>query len=113
MVKFDKAMVTEYITDVLGMEYGNLTLAITGQVAGTSFNGLCTIKVLLLGDVDHDGDVDWVDFGDFALAYGSKGPPQVLVPDPTYNLQADFDLDGDADWVDFGILAEYYGKTAS
>ncbi len=113
MVKFDKAMVTEYITDVLGMEYGNLTLAITGQVAGTSFNGLCTIKVLLLGDVDHDGDVDWVDFGDFALAYGSKGPPQVLVPDPTYNLQADFDLDGDADWVDFGILAENYGKTAS
>ncbi len=65
----------------------------------------------ILGDLDGDGDVDWVDFGDFASAYGSKGPPQKDPADGNYNLQADLDLDGDVDWVDFGDFATNYGRS--
>ncbi len=65
----------------------------------------------ILGDLDGDGDVDWVDFGDFASAYGSKGPPQKSPADGNYNLQADLDLDGDVDWVDFGDFATNYGRS--
>ncbi len=71
------------------------------------YDGFFTIK----GDIDCDGDVDWVDFGDFATAYGSKGPPQVPAPEPNYNYRADFDSDGDVDWVDFGDFATQYGNS--
>jgi len=74
----------------------------------TFFDGEVHVKIP--GDIDGDGDVDWVGFGDFATAYGSKGPPQVLTPDPKYDLQADLDLDGDVDWVDFGTFATHYGE---
>jgi hypothetical protein len=60
----------------------------------------------LPGDIDGDGDVDWFDFGDFALAFGNS------VGNSNYNVQCDFDLDGDVDWFDFGIFAENYGRTA-
>ena len=72
--------------------------------------GIHAYVVILVGDIDGDGDVDWRDFGDFATAYGSKGPPQVPTPDPKYNLQADFEPDGDVDWVDFGDFATNYGR---
>ncbi len=65
----------------------------------------------LWGDIDGDYDVDWVDFGDFATAWGSKGPPQKDPPDPNYNPLADQDLDGDVDWEDFGGFATNYGMT--
>jgi len=75
----------------------------------TTVDGYFSNKII--GDVDGDGDVDWVDFSDFAWAYGSKGPPQVLTPDPKYNRQADLDLDGDVDWVDFSDFAWNYGRS--
>ncbi len=54
------------------------------------------------GDVDGDGDVDWVDFGDMATYYGIK------FEEPPYH-PADIDYDGDVDWEDFGTFATNYG----
>jgi parallel beta-helix repeat protein len=60
--------------------------------------------LVTIGDFDHDGDVDGVDFGMFAPCYGSS------LGQPTYNREADFNNDGHIDGVDFGTLAPLYGK---
>ncbi len=78
-----------------------------------NFTAPAMVKIKIPGDIDGDADVDWQDFGDFATAYGRKGPPQVPTPDPLYNPQADFDWDGDVDWVDFGTFATHYGTTTT
>jgi hypothetical protein len=110
MVKFNRTKVSEFIEYVQGVLYGNVTLTVSCKVDahGTEnlFEGSDTISVLLPGDVDNDGDVDWFDFGLFAEAYGSN------VNDVEYNWFADFNEDQNIDWFDFSILAEYYGKTA-
>jgi hypothetical protein len=56
------------------------------------------------GDLDGDRDVDGVDFGLFAPAYGS------VVGQPAYNREADLDFDGDVDGIDFGLFAPNYGR---
>jgi PKD repeat protein len=57
------------------------------------------------GDIDGDGDVDAIDFGFFAFAYGSS------VGDPRYVPEADLDGDGDIDAYDFGTFASNYGTS--
>ena len=58
------------------------------------------INVIILGDIDGDGDVDPDDFAIFAGAYGTSPPS-----DP----RADLDRDGDVDPDDFAIFAGSYG----
>lgn len=53
-----------------------------------------------LGDLDLDGDVDIVDFGEFALNFGADVD--------TYAL-GDLDGDGDVDIVDFGLFGSNFG----
>jgi len=102
MVKFNMTELTSYIRHVLGIKYGNVTLTITGNLTdGTTFEGEDTVKVLLLGDLDHDGDVDHDDFIDFCGAYPSK---------PPLNPEADLDGDGDVDSADFVLLVGNYGR---
>jgi len=72
-----------------------------------------TIKIKIIGDVNGNGKVEWGDFGDLAAAYGKKGPPQVPVPEPGYNVQADFDRNGKVEWGDFGDLASHYGESTT
>jgi hypothetical protein len=55
----------------------------------------------LPGDTDHDGDVDLVDLGALAGAYGTTSGA-------TWE-QGDFDGDYDVDLVDLGNMATYYG----
>lgn len=55
------------------------------------------------GDFDGDGDVDIVDFGNFATNFGMTGLPI----DPP--ADGDFDLDGDVDIVDFGTFGQNFG----
>ncbi len=108
MVKFSRAEVAEYITSVLGVEYGNVTLTIAGELYdGTQFEGTCQIKVLFPGDADDDGDVDFDDFAILAGCYGMS------IENPSFNPLADFDEDGYVKYDDFLILAGNYGKTAS
>ncbi len=106
MAKFDRAEATKYITDVLEIEYGNVTLTITGEVAGIPFEGSDTIKVLFPGDADNDGAVTSHDFSIFARCYGTS------TENPSYDLRADFNEDGCISSEDLSILAGYYGKTA-
>jgi len=71
MVKFSRTEVASWIFDDLGIQYGNVTLTITGELFdGTLFEGTDTVKVLFPGDVDGDGDIDGFDFGTFAVNFG-------------------------------------------
>ena len=56
-----------------------------------------------LGDIDGDGDVDWIDFLAFVDAYTSESG------DANYSVGMDFDDDEDVDAVDFGKFAAVYG----
>ena len=107
MVKFNRTEVVSWICDDLGIEYGNVSLAISGELYdGTLFGGLDVIKVLFPGDVDDDGDVDPDDFSLFSGCYG------VSIGNPSYNPRADFNEDGCINPEDFSILSGNYGKTA-
>jgi len=107
MVKFNRAEVASWIFDDLGIQYGNVTLSITGELFdGTSFDGTDVIKVLFPGDADDDGDVDRYDFSLLAAAYGTN------IDEVAYNWTTDFNEDGSVDRYDFSIQAEYYGKRA-
>jgi hypothetical protein len=56
----------------------------------------------LLGDTDHDGDVDLADLGALAGHYGT-------VDGATWAM-GDLDGDGDVDLTDLGLLAGNYGR---
>ncbi len=99
----------EFPTTLLDSAGTNMTVTIPLYTNSSAVNGYFSNTIP--GDIDSDRDVDWVDFGDFATAYGKKAPPQVPTPDPLYNLQADTDLDGDVDWEDFGTFATNYGRS--
>ncbi len=106
MVKFNRTEAASWICIDLGIEYGNVTLTITGEADGTPFEGTDTVKVLFPGDVDDDGDVDPDDLYLFAGAYGTR------LGDAAYNRAADFNEDGSIDPEDLYILAGNYGRTA-
>ena len=106
MVKFNRTEVASWICNILGIQYGNVTLAITGEADGTSFEGTDTVKVLLPGDADDDGDVDSNDFYIFSGCYG------ISIENSSYNPSADFNQDGYINSEDFYILSGNYGKTA-
>jgi hypothetical protein len=84
------------------------------EIAFTATNGYFSNK--LAGDIDgiRDGSgyrtVDMYDFGLFAQAFGSKGPP-LQPPTPTWNREADIYLhDGYVDMYDFGLFAQNFGR---
>jgi parallel beta-helix repeat protein len=107
MVKFNKTEVASWIHDDLNIQYGNLTLTITGKLLDeTLFEATNIIKVLFPGDADGDGDVDFDDFIILAGCYGGNAGTS------SYDQLADFNQDGPIDFDDFVILAGNYGKTA-
>ena len=107
MVKFNRTEVASWVYIDLGIEYGNVTLTISGQLFdGTPFEGIDTVKVLFPGDADDDADVDFDDLIIFSGCYGMS------VENPSYIPLADFDEDGYINFDDFLILAGNYGKTA-
>ncbi len=94
-----------------GFAYGNHTItAVADNIPGetaTTDNTFVDGKVFVTipGDINGDGDVDKYDFGDFALAYGSKEG------EPEYIPGADLDEDGDVDKYDFGSFAGKFGQS--
>jgi hypothetical protein len=102
MVKFNRTELTSHIYHVLGITYGNVMLRITGNLTdGTPFEGSDTIRVIFVGDVNHDSAIDSTDLGIFGVAW-SNGP---------YNPNCDFNCDGVVDSTDYGLLAINYGVT--
>ncbi|HRX86427.1 MAG TPA: hypothetical protein P5572_15505, partial [Phycisphaerae bacterium] len=109
-VPFDEAQVT--FSALAGQTYyirvSGLDAAAGGyNVVANGGRGVC-----LLGDFDHDGDVDLDDLAGFD---GVLGGPDVLTPPsgsiPEYFERADFDLDGDVDLVDFARFeAAFHGS---
>ncbi len=108
MVKFNRTEVASWIGDDLGIQYGDITLVITGELADeTPFEGTDKIRALFPGDADYDGDVDSDDVIVLAGCYG------LSVGHPSYEPLADFDEEGEINFDDLIILAGNYGKTAT
>jgi len=100
MVKFNRTAVSEYILNH-NITYGNVTLTITGEVAGTPSEGSDIIRVRMPGDVDCNGKVDIMDIVLVAVRYGESDP------EPYYDMNED----GKIDILDIVIVAVNYGKT--
>jgi hypothetical protein len=103
--------------------YGKCDLVIssTGNLATTFLNSAgATITISsetdgyfsnkLTGDINGDKKVDKFDFGSFAQAYGSSGPP-AGPSTSTWNREADLNHEGHVDKFDFGIFAQNYGRS--
>jgi len=106
MVKFNRTEVTSWIYNDLGIEYDNVTLTITGEADGAPFEGTDTVKVLLPGDADDDGDVDANDLYIFSRCY------EMSIENPGYHPLADFNEDEYINSEDLYILSDNYGKNA-
>jgi len=73
------------------------------EISHVADDGL--VRVLIPGDINGDGEVNYKDLFLIAKAYGSHEG------DPKYNLEADFNHDGNVNYWDLFILAKNYGKT--
>ena len=100
---------TTYTTALTGTG-STLTLMLNG--AGNGGNEYLSWDDIVLsegdatgvfGDFEPDGDVDIIDFGVFADAFGS------MTGDANYNVAADSEPDGDVDIIDFGLFADNFG----
>jgi hypothetical protein len=66
------------------------------------------------GDTDNDGDVDGVDFAQFASCFNKAGnPPRTLGCPPPHDTDLDFDNDGDIDGIDFSHFASCFNKAGN
>ena len=75
-------------------------------LASGPFSGLIVYDddpPVIFGDFEPDGDVDIIDFGVFADAFGSTDG------DGNYNPAADSEPDSDVDIIDFGKFADNFG----
>jgi len=101
---------TQFKWNTADFAYGYYTISATvSPVPGEAFTGdntliYGTIMVTIPGDLDESKDVNGVDFGIFAPAYGSS------IGQPAYRAVADIDDSGTIDGVDFGIFAPNYGS---
>lgn len=62
------------------------------------------VAILIPGDINSDGAVNYLDLALLGRAYGSR------LGDPNYDPAADLNGDGVVDYLDLAILAANYGK---
>ena len=72
----------------------------------SEYYGLVTPAALLPADIDHDADVDGVDLGNCAAAYGS------LAAEPQFVAACDFNGDGKIDQVDLAVISDNFAAEA-
>ena len=92
-------------TSVFGAEQDGDLVFNYRTTSGTVLNGQVEYVTgdSIFGDFEPDGDVDIIDFGVFADAFGSTGG------DGNYNPAADSEPDSDVDIIDFGKFADNFG----
>ena len=106
MVKFNRTEVASWISDELGIQYGDITLTIIGGLFdGTPFEGSDTIRVNYAGDVNKDGVVNGADFYRMGKAYAST--PHSPNWDPDCDINRDLIVNG----PDFSAAGKNYGAT--
>jgi len=99
--------------NTIGVPYGNYTISANAAIVldeiNTADNNYTDgwIVVTILGDVDGNYQVDWMDLGFLGLAYRSKPG------DDNWNPNADINSSGKVDWVDLGWLGLNYGESCS
>lgn len=74
------------------------------EITDFSFNIHIIGTEYLIGDLDHDGDVDIYDIAAFSVAYGSEPS------DPNWNPLADFNGDNIINLYDVVLLSANYGS---
>jgi formylglycine-generating enzyme required for sulfatase activity len=85
----------------------------TGTVEGPVWSFTVT-PLCVPADSDCDGDVDGVDFAQFASCFNKAGnPPRTLGCDAMAQDDLDFDDDGDVDGVDFSKFAACFNKAGN
>jgi hypothetical protein len=72
----------------------------------SEYYGLVTPAALLPADTDHDADVDGVDLGHCAAAYGA------LPGEPQFNPGCDFNKDGKIDQADLAVVSDNFAADA-
>jgi PKD repeat protein len=104
----DTQITLTFIWNTQGAPPGSYTISANATIAvediSNNFRTGGVVRIRLLGDVNGDGTVDWVDLGLLGLAYGSRPG------DSNWNPYADINGDGTVDWIDLGILGLNYGK---
>ena len=80
---------------------GNYTIYVTSRYLGEEAFNSTTFKVLILGDIDGDDDIDGWDLTLFVIAYNYE-----------YNPKADLDFDGDIDGWDLNKFVINYNLYA-
>jgi hypothetical protein len=85
MIRFNRTEVANFLLSK-GIEYGNVTLTVTGKLDKTMFKGsIAQIRVSpLSGDVNCDGEVDIYDIVQTCAAYGSREE------EPNWNPNANY-----------------------
>jgi len=76
---------------------GNYTVYTASRYLGESTFKNATFQVFILGDIDEDNDIDYIDLFLFLQCY--KGE---------FNPKADLDFDGDIDYQDLFIFLQNY-----
>lgn len=95
-----------YWSDYNGTEFDEYLIGLIPYVIDDYTNDTYPFKEpWLLGDIIHNGEVDWSDYLKLSQAYGSE--PE----DPNWDPHADLNEDGKVDYKDTLILSRNYGAT--
>jgi len=84
--------------------FGTYTIYASAKWQNYTATASKTFNVIIIGDVDNDGDVDMDDIGIACLAFGTK-PGH-----PRWDPRADITKDGIVDMDDIGLICLHFGE---
>ena len=94
-----------FLAKISGMTGGDAYAGDNTELGFFAWPFPLVFKILMGGDCNGDGRINYKDLGILAVAYGSNSTI------PSWDARADFNGDGRVNYKDLGILAVPYGKT--